>query len=54
MIGWCLGIACSLGYMLLSILYAVEGNDGGAIVMLVAAIAFFVMAWVEFARDLEN
>lgn len=54
MINWCLCIACTLGYLMLSFLYLIEDDGAGAIIMLTAAIGFFVVAWVEFAKDMEN
>lgn len=54
MISWCICIAITLCYMLLSFLYMIDGDTLGAGIMLLAAICFKIIAWVEFARDLEN
>jgi hypothetical protein len=32
----------------------IDGDTLGAGIMLLAAICFKIIAWVEFARDLEN
>ena len=54
MISWCICIAITLCYLALSVIYVAEGDTLGAGIMLLAAICFKIIAWVEFARDLEN